>query len=104
VVSLEQGECSLESSMPSLPQRHCWSRTENETVLRCYYKASAIKRGYRARMYELWLQSCPETPFTEQRIADQAISLLCRKAFTELELESIHLGIQGGSWMKFTKQ
>ena len=46
-------------------------------------------------MYELWLRSHLDTPLTEQRIADQALSLLCRKTFTELELDGIRRGAQG---------
>ena len=46
-------------------------------------------------MYELWLRLHPDTPFTEQRIADQALSLLRRRTFTELELDGICRGAQG---------
>ena len=46
-------------------------------------------------VYELWLWSHPDTPFTEQRIADQALFLLRRKTFTELELDGIRRGAQG---------
>ena len=34
--------------------------------------------------------------FNEQRVADQALSLLRRKVFTELELESIHRSCNNG--------
>ena len=47
-------------------------------------------------MYALWHQAYPHTTFTEQRIADQALSLLRRKAFTEIELDNIRRGATGG--------
>ena len=89
--SYSTGERLLEDIMASFSQRHSWTRQENENILRCYYQSRKPEsRGYRARMYELWCNLYPDTPFNEQRIADQALSLLRRKVFTDLELENIH--------------
>jgi len=40
-------------------------------------------------MYRLRIQLYPETPFAKQKIADQALPLLHRKIFTELELDDM---------------
>ena len=53
VVPFEQSEHPLESLMAFLPSCHSGSRSENEAVLHCYYKANPSERGCRARMYEL---------------------------------------------------
>jgi len=83
--------------MASFTNRHYWTRSENEDVLRCYYQSRRSEaRGYRARMYELWRNIYPDTPFNEQTVADQALSLLRRKVFTDLELESIRRSCSNG--------
>jgi len=72
-------------------QPHSWSRLQNENILWCYYQSRTPEaHGYRARMHLLWCNLYPDIPFNEQRVADQVLSLLRRKVFTDLELENIH--------------
>jgi len=70
-----------------MPQKHRWSVEENKEVLYCYYAVSLSLRGYRVRLYDLWSQRNPERDVTEQRLADQALSLLRRNVFTSVELQ-----------------
>ena len=72
--------------------RHRWTREENQEVLFCYYSSRPEDRGYRSRLYSVWSERNPAFPvanITEQRLADQALSLLRRKAFSQLELDTI---------------
>jgi len=74
-------------------QHHSWTRLENEDILCCYYQSrTPDTRGYRVRMFALWRNLYQDTPFNEQRVADQTLSLLRRKVFTDLELEALRRG------------
>ena len=49
-------------------------------------------------MYSLWRERNPdEVPFSEQRIADQALSLLRRGEFTAVELEELRRRVKGAN-------
>ena len=67
---------------------HKWSREENTNRLLCYYASLPEQRGYRGRMCEKWREHYPECQRSEQNLADQVKSVLRRKVFTDVELES----------------
>ena len=70
-----------------MPQWHHWTMEENKEVLHCYFAANPSSSGYRMRMYELWSGRNPGWDITEQRVADQALSLLRQNVFTSVELQ-----------------
>ena len=67
--------------------RRKWSVEENRVLMECYFK-SKEKRGYRQRMLRLWEEK-EMVEVTEQRLADQARTILKSKWFTTVELEEI---------------
>ena len=88
------GVLLLECGHMSCQSRHRWSRTKNEDILLCYYKANPNVRGYGRRMFEVWKEHHPDDGLTEQHVADQALFLLRNKKFTDLELERIQQSAQ----------
>ena len=56
--------------------------------MECYFKSIPEKRGYRQRMLRLWDEK-GMVKVTEQRLADQARTILKSKWFTAVELEEI---------------
>ena len=55
-----------------------WSFEENRALMDCYFKSIPEKRGYRQRMLRLWDEK-GMVKVNEQRLADQAHTLLKRK-------------------------
>ena len=53
------------------PQRKKWSTSENKEVMKCFYAAEPLKRGFQQRIYKLWLAKYPNTNVSKQRFADQ---------------------------------
>ena len=79
-------------------KHHKWTKQDNSEVLYCYYSSCPNERGYRARLYSLWRERNPDgAPFSEQRIADQALSLLRRGEFTAVELEELRRRVEGAN-------
>ena len=68
--------------------RRKWSIEENRVLMECYFKSILEKRGYRQRMLRLWDEK-GMVKVTEQRLADQAHTILKSKWFTAVELEEI---------------
>lgn len=68
-------------------RRKC-SIEENRVLMECYFKSIPEKRGYRQRMLRLWDEK-GMVKVTEQRLADQARTILKSKWFTAVELEEI---------------
>lgn len=68
--------------------RRKWSIEENRVLMECYFKSIPEKRGYRQRMLRLWDEK-GMVKVTEQRLADQAHTILKSKWFTAVELEEI---------------
>jgi len=62
--------------------------------LHCYYAANPSEVGYRKRPTSLWHQRNPNSNYTEQHLCGQALSLLKRKYFSELELNNLKSQIQ----------
>ena len=67
--------------------RRKWS-VENRVLMECYFKSIPEKRGYRQRMLRLWDEK-GMVKVIEQRLADQARTILKSKWFTTVELEEI---------------
>ena len=68
--------------------RHKWTREENIELLRCYYASAPDERGYASRLHHQWCGRNPTKTWGEQRLAGQVRSILRRKVFTDIELES----------------
>ena len=68
--------------------RRKWLVEENRALMECYFKSIPKERGYRQRMLRLWDEK-GMVKVTEQRLADQARTILKSKWFTTVELEEI---------------
>ena len=66
--------------------RRKWSIEENSVLMECYFKSIPKKRGYRQRMLRLWDEK-GMVKVNEQRLADQARTILKSKWFTAVEME-----------------
>jgi len=66
--------------------KHSWTRSENEELLFCYYSSHPSERGYRKHLTNLWTQRNSTLKFNEQHLCGQALSLLKRKYFSDIEL------------------
>ena len=57
--------------------------------MRCYYASNPSERGYRKRLFQLWLAMHPQSDISEQRLADQRSVITRNKLLTDVELEEI---------------
>ena len=55
----------------------------------CYYSSHPSERGYRKRLTNLWTQRNSTLKFNEQHLCGQALSLLKRKYFSDIELQRL---------------
>ena len=81
-------------------QRKKWLPDDNKAVMECYLKADPSKRGYRQRMYQIWMEKFPQSMVTEQRLADQRNVITRRKFLTAVEIEEIQRSITSISIIK----
>lgn len=75
-------------SMTGTASRRKYTREDNKAVMRCYFRSEPDKIGYRKRMWELW-KDAGGFEISEQRIADQARTILRKEWFTTEELDEI---------------
>ena len=68
--------------------RRKWAIQENKVMMACYFKSVQEKRGYRQKMVML-LEEKGMFKVTEQRLVDQARTILKSSWFTTAELEEI---------------
>ena len=73
---------------PVISKRRKWTSQENKIVMECYLLSEPKIRGYRKRMLSLWLQKGMFW-VSEQRLVDQANTILRNSWMTELEIEEL---------------
>ena len=56
--------------------------------MECYYRSEPEVRGYRQRMYTIWIER-DQFDISEQRLADQVRTIMRNKWFTSEELDEI---------------
>ncbi len=54
--------------------RKAWTKDDNTTLMKLYFRSDPSRRGFRKRLFSLW-QDEEMFPATEQRLADQARSI-----------------------------
>ena len=90
---------SVDSNSRGRPnqRRRCrWTKQDNEKVMRCYYYAthsSFPTVGYRNRMHTRWSAVNPLFEVSEQRLADQARTILKRGFLSEVELNALKAAV-----------
>ena len=83
-----QGNIGRHHANPVTHKRRKWSSQENKVVMECYLLSEPKVRGYRKRMLSLW-QNRDMFWVTEQRLVDQANTILRNSWMTQLELEEL---------------
>ena len=69
-------------------RRKRWTKDENKEAWRCYLRSEPARRGYRKRMYDIWINRNNPT-WNEQRLADQIRNIKKNNWLSKTEQEEI---------------
>ena len=89
-----QGNIGCHHENPVISKRRKWTSQENKIVMECYLLSEPKIRGYRNRMWSLWLQKGIFW-VSEQRLVDQANTIHRNSWMTELEIEELERKVTG---------
>ena len=89
-----QGNIGHHHANPVISRRRKWTSQENKLVMECYLLSEPKVRGYRNRTLSLWLQK-DMFWVSEQRLVDQANTILKNGWMTELEIEELEWKVTG---------
>ena len=70
-------------------KRMKWTRTDNTTLMQCYFKSKPQEWGYMGRMRGLWMEMRPELPLTAKQLVAQRSNIVRKQLLSELEVEEI---------------
>ena len=73
-----------------------WTSQESKIVMECYLFSEPKIRGYRKLMLGLWLEK-GMFGVSEQRLVDQANTILRNSWMTELEIEELERNVTGSA-------
>ena len=79
---------------PVIANKRKWTSQENKIVMECYLLSEPKIRGYRKRMLSLWQQKGMFW-VSEQRLVDQANTILRNSWMTELEIKELERKVTG---------
>ena len=65
-----------------------WSKDLNKLLMKCYIKSNPGTRGYRKRMFAIWMEF-GEFEINEQRLADQARAIKINGWLSDIEIEEL---------------
>ena len=68
--------------------RRKYARDDNRAIMECYYRSKPESRGYRKRMHTIWKER-DMFDISEQRLVDQARTIIKKEWFTSEELDEI---------------
>ena len=89
-----QGNIGRHHANPVISKRRKWTSQENKIVMECYLLSEPKIRGYRKHMLSLWQQKGMFW-VSEQRLVDQANTILRNSWMTELEIEELERKVTG---------
>ena len=87
-----QGNIGHHHANPVISKRKKWTSLENKIVMECYLLNEPNIRAYRKHMLSLWLQKGMFW-VSEQRLVDQANTILRNSWMTELEIEELQRNV-----------
>ena len=61
-----------------------WTRTDNTTLMQCYFKSKPQEWGYMGRMRGLWMEMRPELPLTAKQLVAQRSNIVRKQLLSEL--------------------
>lgn len=69
--------------------KHRWTRPENMELLECYYSNNPSKRGYKQRMWDIWMLQNPTSKLAKKQLLAQFSNTHKWQLLPQLEIDEV---------------